>query len=59
MPRFKLVTEIKPKGDQPLAIEALGDDYAALWVEGRAEPLRFGEALRCEACGIDYADPTA
>jgi excinuclease ABC subunit A len=36
-----------------------GKGHVALWVEGREAPLRFSEALRCEACGIDYADPTA
>ena len=36
-----------------------GKGHVALWVEGRSEPLRFSEALRCEACNLDYRDPTA
>jgi excinuclease ABC subunit A len=35
-----------------------GKGHVELRAEGRAEPLRFSEALRCEACGIDYRDPT-
>jgi excinuclease ABC subunit A len=36
-----------------------GKGHVELWVEGAAEPLRFSEFLRCERCGIDYADPTS
>jgi excinuclease ABC subunit A len=35
-----------------------GKGHVELRAEGRAQPLRFSEALRCEACGIDYRDPT-
>jgi excinuclease ABC subunit A len=35
-----------------------GKGRVAIWIDGRPEPLRYSESLRCEACGIDYADPT-
>lgn len=35
-----------------------GKGHVELWVEGMDTPLRFSRFLRCEPCGIDYADPT-
>ena len=35
-----------------------GEGRVELRVEGRAEPLRFSEALHCAACDLAYADPT-
>jgi excinuclease ABC subunit A len=35
-----------------------GKGHVEVRMEGGGEPLRFSELLRCEACGIDYKDPT-
>ncbi len=35
----------------------LGQGEIEVWVEGKGEPLRFSEKLRCTRCNIDYTDP--
>ncbi|HSB62503.1 MAG TPA: excinuclease ABC subunit UvrA, partial [Vicinamibacteria bacterium] len=35
-----------------------GEGHVLVQLEGRAEPLRFSEALHCARCDIAYADPS-